>query len=204
MAMIVKDPIEREQAIARRQACGGDRYDEVWEGVYMMNPMPNNEHQFVASRLDTILDIAIGLANLGEVHGGVNLSDRDQDWRQNYRVPDVAVFLNETAAVDCDTYWRGAADFLVEVVSEHDDTRATIPFYSNLGVRELLIVDRNPWAVELLRFDGKELQSVGVSTAPAGDWLESEAVPLRFRLIAGETRPQIEVEHPADEQRWLV
>ena len=38
------------------------------------------------------------LAGAGDVSPGVNLSDRDDGWEQNYREPDVAVFLHDTKA----------------------------------------------------------------------------------------------------------
>ena len=53
MATVILDEELAERLKAERAERGGDRYDEVWEGVYMMAAMPNNEHQFlviVASR----------------------------------------------------------------------------------------------------------------------------------------------------------
>jgi hypothetical protein len=40
------------------------------------------------------------------------------------------VFLAEGKAVYCGTHWRGAADFLVEIISHGERTRDKIPFYS--------------------------------------------------------------------------
>ena len=70
---------------------------------------------------------------------GVNLSDRDEGWEQNFREPDVAVFLRDGKAINCGTHWQGAADFLVEIISPGERTREKIPFYSSLGVVELLV-----------------------------------------------------------------
>lgn len=42
---LVADPQISEKLIAERKALGLDRFDEVWEGVYVMPPMANNEHQ---------------------------------------------------------------------------------------------------------------------------------------------------------------
>ena len=40
MATLITDPKLEEQLRAQRAEWGGDRYDEVWEGTYLMNPLP--------------------------------------------------------------------------------------------------------------------------------------------------------------------
>ena len=84
-----------------------------------------------------------------------------------FREPDVAVFLRNTKAIDCGTHWRGAADFLVEIISPGERTREKIPFYSGIGVVELLIVDREPWTLELYCHQDGQLTKVGQSTVAA-------------------------------------
>ena len=39
MALMVLDPTAEKRLKAERQASGLDRYDEVWEGVYVMVPL---------------------------------------------------------------------------------------------------------------------------------------------------------------------
>jgi Uma2 family endonuclease len=134
----------------------------------------------------------------------VNLSDCGDGWKQNYREPDVAVLLRSTKAVDCGTHWRGAADFLVEIISPGERTREKIPFYSSLGVVELLIVDRDPWALELYRHQDGQLTKIGQSTLAAREVLTSQTVGLTFQLLPGETRPQIQVTHPASGREWNI
>ena len=95
---------------------------------------------------------------------GVNLSDRDKGWKTNYREPDVAVFLRGGRAIDRGTHWQGAADFLVEIISPGERTREKIPFYSSIGVVELLVIDRDPWSLELYRHENGQLTKVGQST----------------------------------------
>ena len=60
MATVILDPELAERLRAERAAWGGDRYDEVWEGTYMMAPMPNNEHQAIVNGLTAILQDIIG------------------------------------------------------------------------------------------------------------------------------------------------
>jgi len=45
MALLITDPKLESELIAERERCDGDRFDEVWEGIYVMAPLPNDEHQ---------------------------------------------------------------------------------------------------------------------------------------------------------------
>ena len=204
MATLITDPSLEQRLRAEREASGADRFDESWEGIYMMTPMPNNEHQQIVTRLSSILQEVVGWSGQGEVCAGVNLSDRETDWKQDYRVPDIAVFLPSGDAQNRGTHWQGAADFLVEVISTDDRTREKLPYYASLGVRELLLIDRDPWAVELYRLGEKGFAQVGVSRLDDAQVLRSEQVPLTFRLVAGDDRPVVEVSLADGEKRWEV
>jgi Uma2 family endonuclease len=204
MAVMVLDPYVEAQVLAKRQACDGEQYDEVWEGVYVMSPLPSNEHQQLVHRLSRILDILVDEPGRGLVFPGVNLSDRSDGWERNFREPDVAVFLRSGRAVDCGTHWRGAADFLVEIISPGERTRDKIPFYSSLGVVELLIIDRDPWTLEFYRHQNGRLEKIGQSTLASPDVLESNTVGLGFQLLPGPQRPQVQVTHLASGRQWQV
>lgn len=205
MTMLVLDPYVEGRLVAERKASGADRYDEVWEGVYMMTPIPNTEHQRIVARLTSILLEIIDWPELGEVCAGVNLSRADiEDWTQDYRVPDVAVLLHGSRGEDCDTHWRGGVDFLVEVTSPGDRAREKIPFYSRIGVVELLLLDRQSWTLELYRREKDELQKVGQSDVDGDEALASAAVPLTFQLVSGQRRPQIKVTHVESGRDWMV
>ena len=43
MATLVIDPPLEQRLREDRHARGADHHDEVWNGVYVMTPMPNNE-----------------------------------------------------------------------------------------------------------------------------------------------------------------
>jgi len=133
----------------------------------MMVPMENDEHQDLVMGIAAALYATITVPQLGEVRPGVNLSELGEDWMRGYRVPDVAVFLHAGSAENCGTHWRGAADLLVEITSPNDHTREKLPFYSRLGVRELLIVERQTWTLELYRPQQGQLVKVGQSTPDA-------------------------------------
>ena len=157
MTTIIHDALVEERLKAERAASGADRHDEVWENVYMMSPMPNHEHQVLVGRFTRVLDEIVADAEAGDVVPGVNVSDRVAGWETNFRVPDVAVFLKTTRAVNHDQFWCGGPDFVVEIISPHDQTRQKLGFYGAIGTRELLVVDRDPWQLEFYRHDGEAL-----------------------------------------------
>lgn len=205
MTMMVLDARDEERLKAEREASGADRFDEVWEGIYMMAPLANDEHQDLQSQLGAIATSVITWKGLGDVRTGTNISDRAEGWTFNYRIPDVAVFLNTTAARNCGTHWVGGPDFGVEIVSKYDRSRDKLEFYAKGGSREMLFVDRDPWGLELYRLANDRLELVGHSLPDEeSEWLASAVVPLSFRLRPGTPRPKIEVIHHDGVQRWLV
>ena len=122
-----------------RRAWGSDHHDEVWQGVYFLAPLPNNEHQEFVSRFTFILGTTIANADFGKVRPGVNLAGCRR--RLGTRLPGRRTLSSSStrhAAVNRDTHWTGAADFVIEITSPGDRTQEKIPFYSRLGVRELL------------------------------------------------------------------
>ena len=204
MVTLVTDPDLSASLIRDRQARGIDHHDEVWEGVYVMAPAPNNEHQELVGEFIYLLRMVIDNRNLGKVLPGTNITDRPEDWTKDYRCPDVVFFSNDTQAENRDTHWLGGPDLAIEIVSPGDQTREKISFYEKVGTRELLIVDRDPWQLELFRLEEQQLKSVGISRLPESAWLACESVPLRLRLLPGEKRPKIELHHTNEEKTWFL
>jgi Uma2 family endonuclease len=204
MATLITDPELEEQIRAQRAEWGGDRYDEVWEGTYLMTPLPNSEHLQIQSKLQVAIQNALGFSSPAMVYGGLNVSDRIDDWTKNFRCPDVAVVLPGGIARDCDTYHLGGPDFVVEVISPNDRSREKISFYGQVGVRELLLIDRNPWGLELYRLHDGQLELAGQSRLEQPDVLQSTVLPLAFRLIQGDKRSRIEVNHADGVQKWII
>lgn len=202
MSTLVIDPSLSARLIADRHARGADRFDEVWDGVYIMAPAPNDEHQRIATRLARMLVEVIEDSGLGQVRNTINLASAFEDWSSNYRVPDLAVFLAGSAAVCHGAVWTGSPDFVVEVVSPFDQTREKLDFYQRLGTRELLIVDRDPWRLELLRMQGGRLAPMGSIGFGDDASLVSESTRLAFRLVSGPSRPVIAVLHCDDGRSW--
>ncbi|MCY2965522.1 MAG: Uma2 family endonuclease [Planctomycetota bacterium] len=164
MPTIIQEHLSEEPVECLRSISGADRYDEVWEGVRIVTPMPNHEHQVLVGRLTRILDEIVSDRNLGCVVPGVYISDRIENWQSNYRIPDVAVFLHTTESMNYDTFWFGGPDFAIEVTSPEEDAHDKLAFYGKVGTRELLVVERRPWRLELFRLQADTLSPVGETT----------------------------------------
>ena len=204
MALMVLDRAVAEEMKAQRRAWGGDRFDEVWEGIYMMAPLADNEHQDLQGDLCFALRAALGQGPHVRVQPGANVSDREEGWTHNYRCPDVVVVFPGGRALDCGTHWCGGPDFCVEIVSDDDRSRDKFAFYARIGVRELLLIDRDPWQLELYRLEGDTLRLVGRSLIGGADVLRSAVLPGSLRLVPGPVRARIEITHQDGVQRWMV
>ena len=128
MDTLVLDPYVSDRLIRERRERGIDVFDEVWQGVYVMAPAPNDEHQEIGLHLALpILEVVEG-AGLGVVRQTINLAADPNDWESDYRIPDIVVFLKGSKAVCHDTFWSGPPDFLVEIISPRDKTRDKLHF----------------------------------------------------------------------------
>jgi Uma2 family endonuclease len=204
MKLLVNDPDQAKRLIRERRRSGGDRYDEVWNGVYVMSPLADNEHQKLITRLSTAIDSVVGERPGANVLAGANVTDRRDEWTKNFRCPDVVAFLPGNPAENFGSHWFGGPDFAVEVISRQDRSRKKLNFYAKVGVRELLLVDRSPWRLELYRLIGGRFEPAGISEPDGGEILTSAVLDMTFRLVTGQTRPQIEVACPADGRTWLA
>ena len=202
--LLILDRDEQRRIIRRRRRLGLDRHDEVWNGVYVMSPEANNEHQALLG--DLLVALANALANEKgvKVRPALNITDRPVGWRQNFRCPDLNIFLPGSTAEDRGSHFLGGADFTVEIVSPGDRSRQKIDFYAAVGVQELLLIDRDPWRLELYRKSGDTLALVGTSDPEGSQDLPSVVLPLVFRLVPGDPRPQIEVRRADGAEHWLV
>lgn len=204
MAMLILEERVEKELIRRRRLHGHDRFDEVWNGVYVMAPSADNQHQEMSTDFATVFQICIDWQNLGRTMATPNVSDRVKDWTQNFRIPDLAVFLVGTIAVDHQSFWYSGPDFVVEIASENDRTEEKIPFYESVRTRELLIIDRNPWRLRLYRLIDGAMQLVATSTLDQSGDLQSEVIPLTFRLARRDGKPVVVVTNHASLQSWTI
>jgi Uma2 family endonuclease len=201
MAILVLDPIFEEKVKEMR---GVHDLDEVWDGILVMAALHDIEHRSIAGEFCFAFGSTMGDRRAGKFYLGVNVSDRDEGWLENYRIPDVAIYLANNPARNCDTHWLGGPDLAVEVICPQDRTRDKLPFYASVGVRELLIVDRDPWALEVYRLAGGSLDLAARVTPESAESIRLDVLPLTIRLVAGEGRPEIEVAHQSDGRTWTI
>lgn len=133
MPTLVRDPqpVEFEALLERRRRLGQDLLDEVWEGVYHMNPAPHGRHVHVQQQLAELLGPVARQAGLEPRVGIFNLGEPG-----DYRVPDGGLLRPGG-----DELYYETAALVIEILSPDDDTWEKLPFYAAHHVDELLIVD---------------------------------------------------------------
>jgi Uma2 family endonuclease len=98
----------------------------------------------------------------------------------------------------------GGPDLAIEILSEGDLARSKLDFYAKVNTRELLILDRDDWALELYRLIDGRLDLVGNSTPDRPEILSSQVLPLTFRLVPGQGRPTLELCRHDGAQVWQI
>ncbi len=204
MALLALDNDKLKALIRERRNAGADRHDEVWNGVYVMAPSADNEHSDLSFEFGFIIKSALPGTPKARIQLGPNLTDRPENWTKNFRCPDLAVFLPGNPAKDDGPYWFGGPDFAIDVLSPNDRSRKKLDFYAKIGVRELLFVDRKPWAIELYRLIEGKLKLVAKTFPDASQVIASEVLPISFRLLPNNPRPTIEVTQTSDARQWLI
>lgn len=97
MVARVLDIYLEEQLIRERRVLGINVFDEVWDGVYVIPPVRDDEHQKIVGFLTTLLWPMFQEPGRGKVRTGICLSDSPGNWMHNFRIPDVVVFLTRGA-----------------------------------------------------------------------------------------------------------
>jgi Uma2 family endonuclease len=131
MTTIVRGPRppELEQWLASRRRVGADRFDEVWEGRYVVAPDPHSAHGVLQGQVFALLQpVARGSDWLAAQ--AFNLGRPD-----DFRIPDAGLVRGPHRV------WHDTAALVVEVLSPEDMTFDKLDFYTAHGVRELLVVD---------------------------------------------------------------
>jgi hypothetical protein len=204
MAVLITGPLLEQILLEQRKARDADHSDEVWEGLDMTAPLPHTERQEIG-----------GAAGCGARQaGGVARTRTGPPWNEllgpgrglEPGLPRArrCASLTRKPGEHLDTHWRGAIDFLIEIVIPGDRTREKISFFERLGARELLLVDRSPWRLEMQRHAGERLAEAGQSSLPSRESIASPVRPLEFRLVAGKPCPRIAVRRTDAERVWLV
>lgn len=152
MPTLVMDPApaEIEALIERRRRLGLDHRDEIWDGVYRMNPPPSHEHQVILQQLAELLGPLARDASLEPIIQEFGLGTSEE-----FRVPDGGLHRPGATGV-----WHPTAALVIEIVSPRDDTWKKLPFYAAHDVDELLIIDPREHTVAWLGLTGGEYRPI--------------------------------------------
>jgi Uma2 family endonuclease len=156
-----------------RRRLGLDVRDEMWDGVLHVVPPPGGPHmEFGAEFLLVVAPIAKQRGLLPRYETGLFRGDKD------YRVPDQMFFRPEHRSP------RGAegAELVLEIRSDGDETYEKIDFYSERGVREMLVAHPEEGRVELFRAVGGRL--IPMQPGPDGEHV-SEVLGITLRTVDG-------------------
>jgi Uma2 family endonuclease len=187
-----------EHILEWRRRTGADRYDEMWEGVLHMAPVPNREHQDFAFALAMWLRLNWANPNGCRVHLEINIAE-EGTWPDNYRIPDLVLLTPARFHIDRNEYFDGGPDAVVEIHSPGDEAYEKLDFYAKVGVREVWIIERDTKQPEIYELVGNEYRSL---EAGADGWLTSKITDSELRKTAsGEL--EIRVANRADTQARL-
>ncbi len=165
-----------------RTRTGIDRWDEMWEGVLHMPPMPNREHQDFQWALETWLRMHWVQPRGNRVYHEINLTSPG-GWPNDYRIPDLVLLTPDRFDIDRNEYFEGPPTVVVEIRSPGDETFEKMSFYAKLAVPEVWIIERDTRTPELHVLTEGDY----ANQAPDADgWLHSAATAVRLRAETGD------------------
>jgi Uma2 family endonuclease len=161
-----------------RKRTGADQLDEIWEGVLHMSPEPNREHQDLQWAIETWLRTHWSRPKGNRVHHRINVASSSSNWRDNYRIPDLVLLTPDRFSIDKNEYFEGGPTVAIEIRSPGDETYEKMPFYAEIRVPEVWVIDRDTKRPELyvLQFGEYVAQEPG-----ADGWLHSGATGIQLR-----------------------
>lgn len=187
-----------EHILEWRRRTGADRYDEMWEGVLHMAPVPNRDHQELVFTLAVWLRFNWAEPNGCRVYLERNIAEPGA-WPDNYRIPDLVLLTPARFQIDRNEYCDGGPDAVVEVRSPDDESLEKLEFYAKVGVREVWIIDRDSRQPCIYRRSGEELDSIAANSA---GWVRSDVCDLEMRATADE-RLEVRLAGRAESQAIL-
>lgn len=174
--------------LAERRRLGQDRWDEMWEGELHMVPPPHERHGRLELKLGVFFSTHWESLGLGRVYletgvrrpGAPTQSFLGTEFPGDYRTPDLSLLLPERASRVQSGWIVGGPDVVIEIVSPGDESRAKLPFYREVGVRESILIDRDSCATEILELTAAGFEPV---RPDASGWIESKVLTTEFRAV---------------------
>ncbi len=181
-----------EFVLEHRRKTGADRWDEMWDGVLHMTPMPNTEHQDFEYQLEHWLRTWWGLPFGNRVYHQINVASIG-GWPRNYRIPNLVMLTPDQFSIDKSTHFEGAPLVAIEIHSPDDESYEKLEFYAGIGVQEVWVIHRDTRRPEIYVLDGDEYYVVESDSA---GWLISPGTsiglkPKRPRKLAIQYRENV-------------
>jgi Uma2 family endonuclease len=173
-----------EYLLEERRRLGHDRWDEMWDGELHMVPPPHGEHGRLNDHLGAFFLLHWEMLGLGRSYPetGVKRPGVEDDpvlkAPRDYRTPDRSFLLPERYGRFEGGWIVGGPDVALEIVSPGDESRAKLPFYLSVGVREVVLIERRTRAVEVLRATEAGWAQVKPS---AEGWVRSDVLRTEWR-----------------------
>jgi Uma2 family endonuclease len=171
-----------EHILEWRRRTGADQWDEMWEGVLHMAPSPNRDHQDIEGALEFWLRLHWAKPNGCRVYHEINVAEPGT-WPNNFRIPDLVLLTPARFDIDCNEYFDGGPDAVVEIRSPDDETYEKFEFYAKVGVLEIWVIDRDTRRSEMYELMGGEYRRLEPN---ADGWLPSRVATAELRAAAGD------------------
>jgi Uma2 family endonuclease len=178
VVMKVFMPVAPPEMLAQRKRTGSDQWDEMWDGVLHMPPVPNRDHQDFEWALEAYLRIHWARPRKAKVYHQINLAAPGGWPEKNYRIPDLVVLTPERFDIDHNEYFEGAPDVVVEIHSSGDEAYEKLEFYQELGVPEAWIIDRDTKEPEVYVLKRRRYKK---QAADRGGWVRSPGTGVEMR-----------------------
>jgi Uma2 family endonuclease len=166
-----------EKELAQRRLTGIDRFDEMWEGVLHMAPAPAFEHQRIFAEILEFVRPLCKRRGRGMLMPGINVFNEASP-KPDYRIPDFSFIAKGREHILADDGTRGGGpDAVMEIRSPEDETYEKLPFFARLGVREIIVIDRDTKRPDIYRLADEKYVVVQTDSHHA---LQSEVLGVRF------------------------
>ncbi|MBC7977666.1 MAG: Uma2 family endonuclease [Myxococcales bacterium] len=177
------------ELLEQRRKHGGDRFDEVWEGVLHMVPSPSIRHQHLESKLIVLLSPIAqrrGFIVLPEA----GLVDPPRGWN-DYRQPDISVVRPEHLS---ERAIEGRAELVIEILSPNDESRDKLPFYARMRVQEVWLLEPRTYELEVFALREDRYECV----EPVLGVMRSRSLDVEVQVLAGPVLRIRDGEHVAE------
>jgi hypothetical protein len=171
-------PVAFPEVLAWRKRTGADQWDEMWDGVLHMPPMANFDHQDLEGALETYLRFRWAGPRKAKVLHQINLAPPGGWPEKNYRIPDLVLLTPERFHINRNEYFEGAPDVVVEIHSPGDEAYDKLPFYQELGVPEVWIIDRDSKEPEVYVLKRRRYKK---QAADRAGWVRSPGTGVEMR-----------------------